>query len=150
MAAHFLYFILITLVTTIISNVYIKHKSSKETTQIKPEVKNNINPEFRKWWWLYHDGINNSFDKNGRIKFEILWEYGIAIQWGIGGASDRNNLSSIISDNLYEDERAVIIAATISNLSGEYRQRILKWIQDSIQKKDRGEFKKENGEYWYF
>lgn len=106
-------------------------------------------PEKRRdWWWLYRDGSKkDAFDERGHIRFEILWEYGSKIDWGIGGAHDRGYLEELISDNLYEDERAVLIAANISNIKhDEYRQRILRWIQSTIQKKNRGYFEEKYGE----
>lgn len=122
---------------------------------LKPkELKNflvKIPQKRRDWYWIYRNGEKDqSFDERGHIHFEVLWEYGKKIDWGIGGAHDRGYLQLIISDNLYEDERAVLIAAAVSNIKHEYgRKRILKWIQDTIEKKNRGYFEKRYpGEYW--
>jgi|SRR5690606_3726289 len=105
----------------------------------------------RDFWWLYSCGGQDKFDKNGRINFDVLWDFGTKMYWGVGGACDRDNLKDIISDNLYEDERVIIITATLINIKDkEYRKGVAIWISSTIQKKERGYFKADSfksGEY---
>lgn len=94
------------------------------------------------FWWLYKEG-DKRVNEDGTIPNEVLWEVGSMMRWGTGGASDRCNLNYILEDKLFEHERAVIIAATISSIKrAEDKEYILNWITELLQKKNEGKLKK--------